>query len=49
MSQLLKQSKSLEDYFAEYDGDYDGFLTPTEFFTAFKSIGRETGVMDSTL
>lgn len=46
---ILSKTKSLEDFFCEYDEDYDGFLTPDEFFTAFKFIGKDKGVMDSAI
>lgn len=49
LTKFLNKSKTLEDFFAEYDGDYDGFLTPHEFFNAFKYVGMDLGILDSAI
>ncbi|EAR94381.2 EF hand protein (macronuclear) [Tetrahymena thermophila SB210] len=49
MSKHLAKSQNLEDFFSEYDSDYDGFLTPNEFYNAFKYISQDMGVLDSAI
>lgn len=36
---LANKAKTLSEFFAEYDSDYDGFLTPNEFFNSFSYVG----------
>lgn len=47
MTKFVNKTKSMEAFFAEYDGDFDGYLTPNEFYNAFSNIGSEMGILDS--
>lgn len=42
----LKSEKTPAEYFSQYDQDYDGYLTPLEFFQAFKYVGSDAGLQD---
>lgn len=47
MTKFVNKTKSMEAFFAEYDGDFDGYLTPNEFYNAFSNIGSEMGILNS--
>lgn len=49
MTKFVNKTKSMEAFFGEFDSDFDGFLTPNEFYTAFSSIGSEMGILDSAI
>lgn len=40
----MKKTKTMEDFFAEFDEDYDGFLTPREFYEAIMRVGSDISV-----
>lgn len=48
-SYLQSRGKNIEDFFMEYDGDYDGFLTPNEFFNSFSYVGSSMGILNSAI